>query len=85
MLATTFGLSGYLSFGDKIEGDILNNFIVSVLLLILLLVLCLVLCLALLLVLLLVLCLALFLALVLNICCTEDLKMLFVNTSRLPL
>ena len=75
MLATTFGLSGYLSFGDKIEGDILNNFIVSVLLL----------CLALLLVLLLVLCLALFLALVLNICCTEDLKMLFVNTSRLPL
>ena len=81
MLATTFGLSGYLSFGDKIEGDILNNFIVSVLVLILLLVLLL----ALLLVLLLVLCLALFLALVLNICCTEDLKILFVNTSRLPL
>eukprot|EP00605_Chrysophyceae_sp_TOSAG23-4_P002638 GSChrysophyteH1.ASY1.ANO1.2914.1 assembled CDS len=29
VLATIFGFAGYLSFGDRIEGDILNNFIVE--------------------------------------------------------
>lgn len=29
VLATIFGVSGYLAFGDKIKGDILNNFIVE--------------------------------------------------------
>ena len=29
VLATIFGMAGYISFGDRIEGDILNNFIVE--------------------------------------------------------
>ena len=29
VLATIFGMAGYISFGDHIEGDILNNFIVE--------------------------------------------------------